>query len=95
MGAEGTTIYPMNRESDDEPFVVGYMDLTDFECELGAAAGGNLVFPSIEDCRRVNADCIDACGIVEVEVRFRRVIRMPSREALCASCTPATDGETP
>lgn len=67
-------IWPMHGEDDEEPAVIGYMDLVDFECELGAAMGGNRVFPSAEDVRR-NKKCVQACGIVEVEVRFRKVIQ--------------------
>jgi hypothetical protein len=66
----------MNREDRSDPAsaVIGYMDLTDFECELGAARGGNRVYPSIEDCRE-NNPCNDECGIVEVEVRARRIVQ--------------------
>lgn len=69
---------------DDSGAVVGYMDLTDFECELGAALGGNLIFPSVRDVRR-NLKCADACGIVEVEVRFRRIMREPTGQHLARS----------
>ncbi len=49
------------------------MDLTDFDCELESALGGNKVYPSIEDCIE-NNKCIDECGIVKVEVRAVEVI---------------------
>ena len=46
----------------------------DFECELGAAMGGNLVFPSIEDCRK-HRKCVDQCGIVKVRVSGVEVVQ--------------------
>jgi hypothetical protein len=71
----GRRDHPDHDPANDQPAVIGYMDLTDFECELGAAMGGNRVFPSVDDLRRCKSGCIDECGIVEVEVRFRRVIQ--------------------
>jgi hypothetical protein len=68
----------MNRE-DDGNYVVGYMCRVDYECELGAAAGGNVVFPSLEDAKQ-NLRCADACGIVEVEVRYRKTAMVGSDE---------------
>jgi hypothetical protein len=73
----GRTIVPI--EAEDDGSVIGYMCLIDFECELGAALDGNIVYPSPENCRE-HRKCIDGCGMVEVEVRFRRVIQEP-REA--------------
>lgn len=60
-----------------EDYVIGYMCLTDFECELGGATGGNTVHPSVEDLRK-RRSCVDGCGIVEVEVRARRVVQEAS-----------------
>lgn len=45
----------------------GYMCKTDFECELGAAKGGNVVYPSEADLR-ANRSCVEHCGIVKVKV---------------------------
>ena len=78
MEKQDNTVWPMWRDG-DEPLVIGYMCLTDFECELGAAAGGNHVFASAEDARR-NRVCVDSCGIVEVEVRFRKIIQKSNHE---------------
>ena len=61
----------MNAESDGT--VIGYMCLIDWECEIGAAASGNIVYPSVA-CLREAHTCADACGIVEVEVRCRRLV---------------------
>lgn len=59
--------------AEEDGAVIGYMCAIDWECELGLASGGNRVFPSIEDARET-LKCAEGCGIVEVEVRFRRVI---------------------
>jgi len=53
--------------------VIGYMCRTDFECELGAASGGNTIYPSVEDLKRYKP-CAESCGVVEVEVRYRRIV---------------------
>ena len=56
--------------------VTGYMCLTDWECEIGAASGGERVYPSIDDLlwhRR----CAKSCGIVEVSVSFKRIVAPP------------------
>lgn len=60
--------------SDDSGVVVVYMDKVDFDHEIGAALGGNRVYPSIKDLEK-NQPCTKQCGIVEVEVRLKRVIR--------------------
>lgn len=60
-------------ENQDAGGVIGYMCRTDFECELGAAAGGNCVFPSVEDLKE-SRQCHKACGIVEVLVSFREIV---------------------
>lgn len=65
-------ILSMNAKERGGP-VIGYMCATDWECELGAASGGNTVFPSKEDAMR-NLKCAESCGIVEVEVRFRSLV---------------------
>lgn len=70
---------PMGRDNDEDEFVVGYMCLTDFEYELGMASDGNTVFPEIESCRKYRK-CTDSCGIVEVEVRARRIVQSPKED---------------
>lgn len=62
---------------DNADYVIGYMCLTDFECELGGAIGGNTVYPSAEDLRK-RRGCVAECGIVEVEVRARRIVQEAS-----------------
>ena len=47
--------------------VIGYMCLTDFECELGMACGGNTVYPSENNLRK-HRKCVPECGIAKVEV---------------------------
>lgn len=54
--------------------VRGFMCKIDFEDELGAACGGNKIFPSVEDLK-ANKRCAESCGIVEVEVRFVRIVQ--------------------
>lgn len=57
----------------------GYMCKTDFDWELGNAAGGNRVFASVDDLRE-NKRCVDGCGIVEVAVTLVRVVQEGSDE---------------
>ena len=66
--------HPMGSEK-GEGFVLGYMCLTDFECELGMASGGNTVHPSIEDLKK-RRTCVSSCGIVEVKVSFSRMVEI-------------------
>lgn len=58
----------------------GYMCMIDFECELGMASGGNLVFPSIENLKE-NRACVYRCGIVKVKVELDEVIQEQDFEA--------------
>jgi hypothetical protein len=53
-----------------------YMDYVDFMYELGSAAGGNKVFPSVRNLKE-NRTCWPTCGIVEVEVRLVRIVKKP------------------
>jgi len=55
----------------------GFMCMTDFDHELGDAAGGNRVYPSVEDLQANKICCTDkhTCGIVEVEVKVVKVLR--------------------
>ena len=60
---------------EDSDYVRGYMDMIDWECELGCASSGNRIFPSVEDLRELKKCCRNGgCGIVEVEVRVVRVV---------------------
>ncbi len=52
---------------------IGYMDKIDFECEVGLADGGNVVYPSIENLKK-NKKCVSQCGIVKVEVKLIEVV---------------------
>lgn len=72
-----TGIIPMGRENDGDKHVTAYMCLVDFECEVGLASGGNVVYPSIDECRE-GRKCVGGCGIVEVEIRATRVVQEPS-----------------
>lgn len=54
--------------------VTCFMDMVDFEEELGNAMKGNKIFPTIEDLRR-EKPCTKQCGIVEVQVSLVRVVQ--------------------
>lgn len=54
--------------------VKGFMCMVDWEFELGDAVGGNSVYGSVPDLKK-HRKCWKECGIVEVEVRLRRVVR--------------------
>ncbi len=56
---------------DNSLTVKGYMCAVDWQYEIGAASGGNIVHPSIEDLKEKRR-CWRRCGIVEVEVKFSR-----------------------
>lgn len=61
----------MNSEEDGS--VIGYMCKIDWDWEIGAASGGNTVYPSIDDLKR-NHSCWEECGIVEVKVFYNRTV---------------------
>lgn len=65
---------PTNMWNEDE--TTGYMCLVDYECELGAAQGGNVVYPSMDDCLK-SRKCAKSCGIVEVKVTATKVVKEP------------------
>ena len=52
--------------------VIGYMCATDWQHEIGDAPEGNVIYPSIDELKKRRA-CVIQCGIVEVEVLFRKV----------------------
>jgi hypothetical protein len=74
-------IVAMNREDRDDinSPVIGYMCLIEYEYEVGAASGGSMVYPSVDDLKK-NHLCVDSCGVVEVEVRARRIVQEPKEE---------------
>lgn len=51
----------------------GFMCKIDFDHEIGAAMGGNKVYPSEKDLRREHS-MAGQCGIVEVEIKLVRVV---------------------
>ena len=67
--------------------VVGYMCLTDFECELGCAMGGNVVYPSEGDLRE-HRKCVPECGIAKVEVTGLEIIQESDYSAYEALVQP-------
>lgn len=58
----------------NERVVTGFMCGVDFNYELGEALGGNTIYPTEADLI-ANKGCTDQCGIVEVEIRLKRVIK--------------------
>lgn len=64
--------------ADEFGIVTGYMCLTDFECELGGASGGNCILPSLDDFKKARPSCARECGIVEVKVYGVRVVQEPA-----------------
>jgi len=69
-------------EEEDGSGIKAFMCLIDFECEAGAAAGGNRIFPSVEDCLK-NRKCSKSCGVVEIRLKAVSV-PVPSTEELPA-----------
>jgi hypothetical protein len=51
----------------------GFMCRIDWDHELGRAADGNRVYPSVKALEEHHG-CVLECGIVEVEVRLVRVV---------------------
>lgn len=58
----------------NERIVTGFMCKVDWDHELGEALGGNTIYPSQADLI-ANKKCTDECGIVEVEIRLKKVIQ--------------------
>ena len=67
---------PTPWNEDEDGGVIGYMCLTDFEIELGAAKGGNVVYPSEQNLRE-ECRCVGQCGIAKVLVIGVDVIQEP------------------
>lgn len=53
--------------------VEGYMCKIDFDCELGKAPVGSVVYPDVDDLKS-NHDCWKSCGIVKVSVSYIETI---------------------
>jgi hypothetical protein len=67
----------------------GFMCKVDFDCELGAAVGGVLVYPSLADLRK-HRSCLAECGIVEVRVGLLGVVQEPDYSNLLKPDTSGT-----
>ena len=52
---------------------------TDFEYELGYAAGGNSVYSSLEDLKECRP-CVECCGIVAVKIEYVCTVEEGSEE---------------
>lgn len=53
----------------DDEGIIGYMCKIAYDCELGLAMGGNVIYPSEEDLKRCHT-CWETCGIVKVRVHY-------------------------
>jgi hypothetical protein len=62
---------------DEKGTVIGYMDKVDWDYELGGNLLGNIVYPSPEA-----VPAHKGCGIVEVEVRLKKVVKEENREEM-------------
>ena len=51
-----------------------YMCMTDYDHEIGQAAGGTPMYASISDLRECRP-CVEDCGIVEVHVSLVRIVQ--------------------
>lgn len=51
-----------------------YMCKTDYDYELGVAAGGTELYASLKDLK-ASRPCVKECGIVAVRVEFVRVVK--------------------
>lgn len=60
-------------ENPEPHLIIGYMCRTDWDYEIDGASGGTKVYASLEDLKR-HRKCVRGCGIVEVEVRLKRVV---------------------
>lgn len=54
--------------------IPGYMDAIDYHHELGAAAGGTVVYPNLVDLYS-NALCAKECGVVKVEIASIELVK--------------------
>jgi len=73
-----TTVLPRGNYAAEDNSVIGYMCLIDWQHEIGSVSDGSRIYPDEDDLRK-HHPCADACGIVEVEVRCRRLVS-PGRE---------------
>ena len=56
--------------------VTVYICLTDFECEIAAALGGNWIFADIEDAKE-HLKCWKGCGIAAFKISDGWVVQEP------------------
>lgn len=61
--------------------VTVYMDGVDWRYEVGSAADGNTIYPTL-DCLQEYHSCWKGCGVVECEITFKKwVIKEDLEEA--------------
>lgn len=67
-----------------------YVCGVDFKYELSNAAGGNVIYPSVEDLK-AHAKCWKGCGIVELNVTLSKWIEKENFEEMTKNAIPAGD----
>jgi len=60
-------------------FRTGYIDITDFDYELGEARSGNVVYPSLEDILETQS-CSHECGVYKVKVSIIEIAHQGAAE---------------
>ena len=56
-----------------EEMTIAYMCGVDWDYELGESSDGTKVYPDIE-CLKADRGCNEKCGVVEVEVKLKRIV---------------------
>jgi hypothetical protein len=56
-----------------ESFRIGYVDLVDYQHEIGEAAGGNTIYASAGDLKK-HQSCWEGCGIAKVKVYLDEIV---------------------
>ncbi len=74
MKSEPKKLPTWAKDSPKPTKVTAYMDGTDLLCELDGCPSGTTLYPSQDDVE-ADRECLDACGVVEVEVTLVRWVR--------------------
>jgi hypothetical protein len=77
--------------TDEAGVAIGYMCLIDWQHHVGADAFGWKVYPSKEELVAVHPTAETSCGIIEIEMRARRIVveqdlRGEEVARTCAAC---------
>lgn len=69
----GTSVPPAAESRAPEKSVIGFMCKVDFDHELGAAADGVPVYPSLGSLKH-QRPCVAECGVVRVRVVLDAIV---------------------